>query len=558
MDEHLALDDWNQIEPYYAELEERAIGSVAELVQWMRNRNELESALAEELGWRYIYMSRDTADETLAAAYRKMIVEVLPKVAPREHRLNLKLTGSPYFGELDHETYRIYVRGVREQIKLYRERNIPLQTELAELASQYGTISGAMEVEWQGRSVTLQQAGALLRENDRSLREDVFRRIQKARLERKDDLNGLLDQLIARRQEMARNAGFDNYRDFRFRELGRFDYSVKDCLAFHRSISEAIVPIVRSFDKERKKLMGLRTLRPWDMQADAEGQEPLQVFDGSEEDLLAKTVKVFGSINPYFASCLLRMKEMGHLDLTSRKNKAPGGYNYPLYETGVPFIFMNAAGVLRDFVTLVHEGGHAVHSFLTRDYELKEFQRTPPEVAELASMSMELISMEHWHLIFDSEEESRRAKKEHLEKVLEVLPWIAAIDAFQHWIYTHEHNALDREAAWLNIKDQQSARVVNWTGLEEERANQWQSQLHLFEVPFYYIEYGMAQLGAIAIWRRYRANPDQALADYQAALKLGYTKSIGEIYERAGIRFDFGLEYVRELANFVYGEWKKL
>ena len=556
--DELAMDDWNQIEPYYDELERRALNSVDDLEQWLRDRSELESALAEELGWRYIHMSRDTASEEVSAAYKIMIAEVLPKVAPKEHALNVKAVESPFFQKLDHDTYRIYTRGIREQIELFREENIPLQTELAELAQKYGAITGAMEIEWHGESITLQQAGVLLRENDRSLREDVYRRVQQARLARKDELNELFDQLIAKRQQVARNADFENYRDFKFKELGRFDYSVDDCIDFHKSISEAIVPVVRSFDEGRKQRMGLDTLRPWDTHVDPEGRDPLQVFDGTEDDLLAKTLKVFMAVDPFFADCLVKMDEMGHLDLESRKGKAPGGYNYPLYETGVPFIFMNAAGVLRDFVTLAHEGGHAVHSFLTRDFEIKEFQRTPSEVAELASMSMELISMEHWHLLFDDEDLTRRAKKEHLEKVLEVLPWIATIDSFQHWLYTHDHDASGREAAWLEIKKQQSAGVVDYSGLEDELRNQWQAQLHLFEVPFYYIEYGMAQLGAIAIWRWYKDDPVQALADYKAALQLGYTKGIGEIYQRAGVRFDFSLNYVQELADFVYNEWKNL
>lgn len=554
----LVLDDWDQLVPYFNSLKERALHSVEELEQWMRDRSELESALAEELGWRYIHVSRDTASEKASVAYKKMIVEILPKVAPLEHALNLKLTQSPYFDELDKETYRIYLRSVKSQIDLFREENIPLNTELAELAQEYGSITGQMSIEWKGEQLTMQQAGVLLRENDRLLREEVYRKIQQERSSKSTELNDLFDRLISKRQEVARNAGFENYRDYKFKELGRFDYTVSDCEDFHKSIARAIVPIVKSFDEERIQKLGVDSLRPWDNQVDPEGREPLKVFDGTEKDLLDKAVRVFNQVDPFFAECLLTMNEMGHLDLESRKGKAPGGYNYPLYETGVPFIFMNAAGVLRDFVTLIHEGGHAVHSILTRDFELKEFQRTPSEVAELASMSMELISMEHWELLFEDENDVKRAKKEHLEKVLEVLPWIATIDSFQHWIYTNKHTQKERRAAWEEIRASQSSGLVDWNGLEEIRAIQWQGQLHLFEVPFYYIEYGMAQLGAIAIWRKYKLDPKGALADYKAALQLGYTKSIGEIYDRAGIQFDFNPEYVQELADFVYSEWKKL
>jgi oligoendopeptidase F len=253
------------------------------------------------------------------------------------------------------------------------------------------------------------------------------------------------------------------------------------------------------------------------------------------------------------------MKEMGHLDLDSRIGKAPGGFNYPLYEIGVPFIYMNAAGTLRDLVTMVHEGGHAIHSFLTRDLELTEFKSVPSEVAELASMGMELISMDFWDEFFTNEDDLKRAQKEQLEKVISTLPWVAAIDKFQHWIYENpNHTEKERYDKWKEIMNTFGSAVVDWSGFEDVRSNLWQKQLHLFEVPFYYIEYGMAQLGAIALWRNYKQNPEKTIKQYKEALKLGYTKSIGEIYKTAGIEFNFTRNYVRELMHFVSDELKKL
>jgi len=253
------------------------------------------------------------------------------------------------------------------------------------------------------------------------------------------------------------------------------------------------------------------------------------------------------------------MHGMGHLDLESRLGKAPGGFNYPLYETGVPFIFMNSVGSVRDLVTMVHEGGHAVHSFLSRDLELTSFKNLPSEVAELASMSMELLSMDHWNVFFEDEDELRRAKKEHLAKIIGILPWIATIDAFQHWVYQNpDHSPTERTENWLRISNGLSDNVTDWTGYEDIRKYQWQKQLHLYEVPFYYIEYAIAQLGAIAVWRNYRQDPEQALDRYEAALSLGYTETIGEIYRTAGIEFNFSQEYVRELMNFVWDEYVRL
>ena len=252
------------------------------------------------------------------------------------------------------------------------------------------------------------------------------------------------------------------------------------------------------------------------------------------------------------------MKTMKHLDLESKKGKAPGGFMYPLYEIGVPFIYMNAVGSQRDLVTMAHEGGHAIHSFLSRDLHLTELKSTPSEVAELASMSMELLSMDNWNVFYSDTHDLKRAKLEQLEKALETLPWVAAIDKFQHWIYTTPHTSEERKKKWIEIDKELGNQILNWDGQENVQANLWQKQLHLYEVPFYYIEYGMAQLGAIAMWRSYKQLGEKGLDNYMSALKLGYTKTISEIYETAGIKFDFSARYVKELADFIKGELKKL
>ena len=245
--------------------------------------------------------------------------------------------------------------------------------------------------------------------------------------------------------------------------------------------------------------------------------------------------------------------------MASKEGKAPGGYNYPLYESGIPFIFMNAVGSPRDLVTMMHEGGHAVHSFLSRDLKLASFKSCPSEVAELASMSMELISMDHWDVFYKNPEDLKRAKIEHLEDIVATLPWIAIIDKFQHWIYENpKHSVEERNQAWLEIEKEFSNGVTDWTGCEDSLKYSWHKQLHLFEVPFYYIEYGMAQLGALAIWRNYKLDPSKAIEQYKEALKLGYTKGIKEIYKTAGIEFNFSAEYISELADFLNTELESI
>ncbi|MGB0166984.1 MAG: M3 family oligoendopeptidase, partial [Luteibaculum sp.] len=451
--------------------------------------------------------------------------------------------------------YKNYFRNLTKDIELYREENIPLFTEISELSKDFGAISGAMTIEWEGKELTMQQASKLLKKTDRELREKAYHKIQERRAQDTEKLDELFNKLVAKRQKVAENANFENFRDYKFKSMGRFDYNVNDCKQFHASVKEHIVPLVNEMLVERKEKLGVDKLRPWDLAVDPLGREPLQPFEG-EKQLIAKSLAVFNKIDPYFSDCLATMREMGHLDLESRKGKAPGGYNYPLYEIGVPFIFMNAAGTHSDLITMMHEGGHAVHSFLTKDFKVTGFKSFPSEVAELASMSTELISMEAgWEEFYHNPEELTRAQKDQYERVLDVLPWVATIDKFQHWIYENpKHSIAERDAAWKEIFFEFSPEVVDYSGLDAYISKGWQKQMHLFEVPFYYIEYGFAQLGAIAVWKNYVENPEKALQQFKKALSLGYTKSIPEIYKTAGVNFDFSARYIKELAAFVKGK----
>jgi oligoendopeptidase F len=556
--EDLSIKNWAQIETYFEDLNTRAIDSVEDLKKWMQDRGELEAVLEENMAWRYIKMNIDTTDPELQKSFQFFVQNISPKIAPYAHGLNTKLMNSKHLKDLDSAYYFIYLRDIQNAIHLYKEENIPLFTELTNKAQKFGEISAQMMVQIDGKDQTLQQASVHLKSIDRDKRKVVFELINSRRTEDQTTLDVLLDELIAKRQELARNTNFENFRDYKFQAMGRFDYTKEDCFDFHTSIEKEIVPLIADIHKERKTLLGVEVLKPWDMQVDPNGNEPLKPFDGGE-DLLDKCIACFDQIRPYYGDCIRQMKAMGHLDLVSRKGKAPGGFMYPLYETGVPFIYMNAVGLLRDAVTMVHEGGHAIHSFYTKDMELTSFKSTPSEVAELASMSMELISMEHWHVFFKDEPSWKRARKEQLQGVLATLPWVAMVDEFQHWLYeSSAHTHQERHDKWASISKRYGTGLVDWTSYEKYQKTAWQRQLHIYEVPFYYIEYGMAQLGAIAIWRNYKQNPEKALDDYDRALKLGYTKTIGEIYETAGIKFDFSAAYVKDLANFVKRELELL
>ncbi|MFA0963002.1 M3 family oligoendopeptidase [Roseivirga sp. BDSF3-8] len=552
------ITTWQALKPYYDKLLERNPDSKEALREWFRDRSELEAVVSEDLGWRYIRMTCDTTDEEATKAYQYFVTEIDPNIAPLAHEMNRKVLENPHLEELKKEEgYDVMVRGIEKEFTLFREENIPLNTEIQTNSQKFAAITGAMSVTINGQEYTLQQANDFLYSLDREVRENAYRKVQDRRLQDREKLDALFDTLVKLRDQVAKNADKANYRDYMFESLGRFDYTPQDCFQFHESVLAEAVPVKDQMEQQRKEQLGVDELRPWDKQVNAEGKESLKPFKGGA-DLLDRTITCFSRLDPYLGSCLETMKEMGHLDLESRKGKAPGGYNYPLLETGVPFIFMNATSTLRDLVTMLHEGGHAVHSFLTKNLEIKDFKDAPSEIAELASMSMELLSMDHWDVFFDNEEDLKRAKKEHLEQIIDVLPWVACIDKFQHWIYENPgHTDKERADMWLQIYEDFSDDVTDWSDLELNRRFAWQKQLHLFEVPFYYIEYGFAQLGAIAVWKNYRENPEKGLQGYLNALKLGYTQSIPEVYEAAGIKFDFRREYIRELMQFVRTELEK-
>lgn len=550
-----ALTDWDSLKPFFDDLLTREIRSEEDLRQWLRDRSELEAVISEDMAWRYINMTCFTENEAYNKRYEDFVVNIQPQIAPVSDQLNKKAAGSEFLALLEKETgFDIMIRSLRKDIEIFREENIPLFTEITTEQQKYAQLSGAMTVEIDGKEMTLPQASVLLMSTDRAKREAVYHKISNRRLADKAALDELFTKLILLRHKVASNAGFKNFRDYMFKAMGRFDYTPADCFNFHASVQSEVVPLLNQFAAERKAQLKITALRPWDKAVDPEGKEALKAFD-SGKDLTDKTIACFYKLDPYLGQCLAIMKEMGHLDLESRKGKAPGGYNYPLSEIGVPFIFMNATSTLRDMVTIMHEGGHAIHNFLTRELELTDFKSTPSEVAELASMSMELISMDYWDIFFTNPDDLKRAKREHLEDLIETLPWVATIDKYQHWLYENPTHALaERRANWNRIFDEFSDTVTDWSGLQDAKDYLWQKQLHLYEVPFYYIEYGMAQLGAIAVWRNYRQDKQKGLEGYMNALKLGYMKSIPEVYAAANIKFDFSRAYIKELVEFVKKE----
>ncbi|MEP7317917.1 MAG: M3 family oligoendopeptidase [Panacibacter sp.] len=554
LSQDFTVTTWEALEPYFKTLLERELSSLQDLEQWLKDMSEVEAVVSEDACWRQIRMTCDTTDKALEGAFTYFCMEIQPKLQPYADALNRKLVSNEFTKQLDQQKYFTYLRSVKKSIDLFREENIPLQAELSVMQQQFGVICGKMTIEVNGQEYTLQQAAKFLENHDRSLREEVYRKIQERRQQDKETLHNLYSELIVRRNKVAKNAGFENYRDYKFTELGRFDYSKEDCYRFHEAVKLHVLPLVEKIYHQKREKLQLDNLRPWDIEAQPEGTEPLRPFKTGKE-LLDKTEQCFTELNPFFADCLRKMDSMKHFDLESRKGKAPGGYNCPLAESGAPFIFMNAAGQMDDVTTMVHEGGHAIHSFLSHDLELSGFKEYPMEIAEVASMAMELFSMNHWHTFFDDEADLKRAKQHQLERVITIFPWIATIDKFQHWVYENPTHTIEaRTEKWVEILNEFSTGVVDISGLEAYRKTGWQRQLHLFEVPFYYIEYGIAQLGAIGLWMQYKQNPQQALQNYINALSLGGTKTLPELYKAAGLKFDLSPEHIKTLMEFVEHE----
>lgn len=552
------VTDWAHLQPYFDQLQAAPLETVADIEQWLRMSSELNFVVAEEKAWRFIRMTCDTANERIKELYEQFSSEILPELSIQANELLKKLYSAPAFALLDPDRYLVLTRSVRKRIELFREENVPINTEIRRRSREFDEVASSLSIEEGGQKMTLQKAASFLENADRAVRDRLWHKITGARLAEKNRLDALFTDLIQLRAQVAQNAGFQSYADYKFEALGRFDYNRQDCYAFHDSIERVVKPQLVARSRERQRNLGLPDLRHWDLNVDEFGNPALHPFKDGQE-LLEGSIRVLEHLGPSLADKLRLMQQMGHLDLESRLGKAPGGYNYSLPETGVPFIFMNAVGTQSDLTTMLHEAGHAQHSFATQYIDISEFKHMPAELAELASMSMELLTLDYLDEFYDDPEDLRRARREQLMRPLTLLPWIAAIDTFQFWAYDNPHHTVaEREEAWQAIFLRFHGDYVSWDGDEHVLRTLWQKQGHIYDVPFYYIEYGIAQLGAIAVWRNYRQNPEKGLRDYLHALSLGYTRPIPEIYEAAGIRFDFSEGYISELIAFVVSEIEKL
>ncbi len=551
------MGDWAQIEPLFRQLQDRTITSVEELERWLADCSELASALAEERTKRYIAMTTQTDDPAREAAYQEFIEHIDPKVKPYWFAIETAYLHMPYRRLLPMDRYGVMDRIVENNVALYRDANVPLETQDALWMKDYQKITGAMTIRHRGDELTLQQATKYLEEPDRTVRQEVWEQVTARRLQDKATLETLYDKMVALRTQIAVNAGFENYRDYTFKRRRRFDYTPDDCFSFHDGVERATVPLARKILEDRRRTMGVDPLRPWDVLVDPRHRPPLRPFTTIEE-LVAGIEQMFRRVDTSLGDQFHFMWEEKLLDLDSRKGKAPGGYQSTLHEKRWPFIFGNAVGRDDDIRLMLHEGGHAFHTLASREQPLIHYRTTPYEFAEVASMSMELLAARHLDVFYRNPDDYKRSLRATLEDVVTILPWVATIDAFQHWVYTHPTHTPDARRRVWGETYQRFNPVVDWTGYDEAAAYAWHRQLHLFLSPFYYIEYGIAETGALQIWVHSQSNHRAAVERYWQALTLGGSKSLPRLFEAAGARFRFNYGTLAPLMDAVAAELARI
>jgi len=551
----LIPEKWETIAPYYAALQKEAV-TPANMDGWLQQWSDLRIVIEDAMFAAYRAVSENTADTEAEQKYMHFVEEIQPKVATAEQLLAEKMLD---ISDSAIPEYRLEaVRRLKNWAALYNEKNLAIDTEVSKIGHEYDKIVGAMTVVIDGKEMTMQQAGEYQFNIDRGLRENAWHTVQNRWLKDRALLDRSYLEMLALRREIAGNAGFSDFRSYRWRKLSRFTYSPQDCLALHEAIEQEVIPLVRKYATRKAAQMSLKTLRPWDLDVDPLGRKALRPFEKAAQ-LEEGVQRIFDQIDPVLGSHFNRMRD-GNLDLESRRNKAPGAYCGGFYLTGKPYIFANVIGVHDDVVTLLHESGHAFHfvesTHLENFWDKSGMESVNYEFGEVASMAMELLAapyIEKEKGGFYDADQARRARSEHLLGIIEFLPYMSVVDSFQHWVYAEapaQVSAADCDAKWGELWDRFMG-WQDWSGLENEKVSGWHRKLHIFHSPFYYIEYGLAQLGALQIWRNALQDHAKALEQYRYALSLGSTKPLPELFRAAGARLAFDRTTVAELMRLV-------
>lgn len=546
---------WEAAKPYADDLLNRELSSLADFQKFLQDESEFSAVLAEEKAWRYVRKSRDTQDVALEKANKYYVDEIQPFVTKFDDKIGKKIIGSPFAGQVREEGFELLLKKLQTATAIFREENIPLYKTISNLALDVDRLRGAMTVTLEGKSRTMEEAEDYLYGQDRAKREAAWKAMRQRLRQEKEPLDDLFGRMFDLRQQVARNAGFDNFRDYMFAEYNRFDYTPQDCANFHDGVRRHVVPIVKQMFQIHRSRLGVENLQPWDLAVDPFNRSPIRAFSG-EDDLIEKSISVLGSIDADFGDVLRLMKGKGYFDLMTRPGKQPGGYLMDLRESNVPFMFTNFTDKPEDVVTMMHEAGHAVHETLMSCLPKTAYRDYPMEVAELGSMAMELLSSEYWDVFYTSKADLYRARREHLQDVIVMIPWMSIVDEFQQKIYTQENPSVEaRHKVWDELcQSYDTGEVERHGGYPHPTRIDWHKQGHIFEVPFYYIDYAIAQMGALQIYRNYKRDPQKTVQQFKYAMSLGGTRSRPEIYAAAGVEFNFSSDMLQELMAFVGSE----
>lgn len=555
------LNDWTQLKPAFDELAAAPL-TAATCEAWLADWTRIAYLVYEAFARINVATTINTEDADAKKRLFHFLEHIIPPVQAADQVLKAKLLATG----LEPAGFEVPLRNLRAEVEVFRTENLPLMTEEGKLANQFDEIKGAQTVVWEGLEIPLPQLNPHLQSPDRATRERAWRLGQTRNLKDRDALNELWKQFLSLRVRMAQNAGFADYRAYRWKLLKRFDYSPADSEAFQNAIEQVVVPAVSRLNTQHMADLAIASLRPWDANQhffiDSRARPPLKPY-ADISDLDARAASIFTSVDPALGAHYNTMRREGLLDLPSRKGKAPGGYCTAFPVAQRPFIFMNAVGLHGDVDTLLHEGGHAFHVFESAGLKSHLLQDVPMEFAEVASMGMELLSSPYLSRDkggFYSEADAARARFEHLDGMLRFWPYMAVVDAFQHWVYTHADAAADPaacDAMWSGLY-RRFHPDVDVSGIETEIANGWQQKLHIFQAPFYYIEYGLAQLGAAQIWRNAKQDQAGAVAAYRRALALGGSAPLPALFAAAGAKFAFDTATLGELVGLMAREMDDL
>ncbi len=536
--------DLDAVQSLVEELLARPLATVGELCDFVFDWGEVMGRVWAGSSRRLTAMNRDTSKSELKDEYVRYAQEVLPAWAKYNDQLVRRYLASPYRSELG-DRFAVLDHRLQADADLYREANTKLTADATAHRARYQEIQGALSIEWDGEKCTRQQIGAHLSEPDRALRERAYRALIASTSSHAEEVDAIYDELIALRTKMADNTGHDSYVEYRFAEMHRFDYTPDDCLAFHAAVDEVVVPELTRLYEDRRRRLGIESLRPWDMNVSVFGGEPQTLFE-DQDGLVAILDGILSGVDSVFSKEFDILVRNGLLDVMSRPNKAPGGYNCSVEDIGLPFIFYNAVGRRHDLRVMLHEGGHAFHTIATREERVQAYRHAPVEFCEVASMAMELFGIERLESVLTGAEK-RDFTLDQFLGCLTIFPRVARMDAFQIWAYRHpKHSHADRNAKWSELTDRFFPHL-DWSGIEDLRQDNWQVTPHLFTHPMYYIEYALAQIGALQLWQVERKDHATAIAGYRSALALGGSQPLPKLFQAAGIRFAMDKAVLREV-----------